>query len=459
MKSPSIGPKHWSTPASVSALTDLVYGRRALKPIREDASIPFWQRATIARSVTFLRRLVRRPEPGAPIAKRIERLGLELDYLAELAATRNAHRHRLSQRAFRGNPDHLRRLLASLDAPIAENEWNHWRQTERRAVPDLRGARLTELDLREVRLHRTRLDRADLSHATLRGSNIFKASLHSARLDEADLSYTEMRSVDLRASINRATNFMDADLRGADLRKASLIGCVLNRVRLDDADLRGALVWGSSVWDVEYNPRTRQNGLQIGWENLDPIDTSLYPKHRPGVSLTVENLEVAHFLSLVRSRPDRLADIINAASRHIVLLLGRFTGPAADVLDVLREVLPKAGYAPIVFDFAVPEDRDLVETVVTLAGLARFVIADLSQPRSTPLEAQLIIPNIAIPYVPIIRRGEQPFSMFASLQRKFGWVLPTVTYRDEADLARRLRSRVIAPAERMARWLRSVKRG
>jgi uncharacterized protein YjbI with pentapeptide repeats len=449
--------KTWRNHAGISMLTDLAYRRRALKPLVADASLPYWQRATIQRAVTFLRSLIKHPKPGLPLAKRIDSLARELDHLQELAAARNAHRYRLGQRGFRGNANHLKLLLASLDAPVRENEWNHWRQSRPRIVPDLRGAHLEELDLREVRLHRANLDRAGLSHASLRGSNLHHASLRSARLDEADFSYSEMRRVDLRDSINRATNFMDADLRDADLRKASLIGCVMNRARLDGADLRGALVWGSSVWDVEYDRRTRQAGLQIGWENLDPIDTSLYPRHRPGVSLTVENLEVAHFLSLVRSKPDRLADIINTASQHIVLLLGRFTGPGADVLETLRDALPPAGYAPIVFDFAVPDDRDLVETVATLAGLARFVIADLSQPRSTPLEAQLIIPNIAIPYVPIIPRGERPFAMFTSLQRKFGWVLPTVTYGSEKELARKLSRQVIAPAEKMARWLRSVK--
>jgi hypothetical protein len=84
------------------------------------------------------------------------------------------------------------------------------------------------------------------------------------------------------------------------------------------------------------------------------------------------------------------------------------------------------------------------------------VIADLTSPRSTPLEAHAIVPDIAIPFVPLVR-GEEPFSMFASLQRKYFWVLPPVKYRSDRHLIRSLKTEVITPAERMLSRLRALK--
>jgi hypothetical protein len=140
-----------------------------------------------------------------------------------------------------------------------------------------------------------------------------------------------------------------------------------------------------------------------------------------------------------------------------VLLLGRFIGRERRVLDVLLEALPRFGLVPVVFDFEQPEDRDTIETVAILAGLSSFVIANLSKPRSTPLEAHLVIPAIAVPFVPIIRKGERPFSMFTALQRKYPWVLPTVTYHSEKSLIRNLRRSVIQPATKLAKEIRRLK--
>ena len=47
-----------------------------------------------------------------------------------------------------------------------------------------------------------------------------------------------------------------------------------------------------------------------------------------------------------------------------------------------------------------------------LAGLSRFVIVDITNPRSAPLELQATVPEYMIPFVPIIQEGEEPFAMF-----------------------------------------------
>jgi hypothetical protein len=314
------------------------------------------------------------------------------------------------------------------------------------------------MDVHYLRLHGAQLAGANFEGGSLRGADLTGADLRGCALSEVDASYAILRNADLRKAFSRSGQFVGADLRGADLRGSMLIGCGLNQTRLQGADLRGALTWGCGVWDIERDDATQEEGLLIGWEFLDPIDATLHPEFRPsGPQFRVDRLEVAHFLALVRSQPNQLAHIIDAASRHIVLLLGRFTGAQQQTLEELRRALPEYGFAPVVFDFEPPGGRDIVESVATLAGLAHFIIADLSQPRSTPLEAQLIVPTLAVPYVPIIRAGERPFSMFAALQRKYPWVLPTVTYRSEKDLTRKLQKQVIEPARHRSAWLRSKK--
>jgi hypothetical protein len=46
------------------------------------------------------------------------------------------------------------------------------------------------------------------------------------------------------------------------------------------------------------------------------------------------------------------------------------------------------GYVPIIFDFERPPDQDFTETIKVLAGMSLFIIADITNPKSTPMERQ-----------------------------------------------------------------------
>jgi hypothetical protein len=56
-----------------------------------------------------------------------------------------------------------------------------------------------------------------------------------------------------------------------------------------------------------------------------------------------------------------------------------------------------------------------------------FVIADITNPSSSPLELQATVPDFMIPFVPILRKGETPSAMFANLQNKYDWVMDVLT--------------------------------
>jgi hypothetical protein len=93
----------------------------------------------------------------------------------------------------------------------------------------------------------------------------------------------------------------------------------------------------------------------------------------------------------------KVRDVIDTITSEAVLILGRFTEERKTVLHALREELRKRNYLPILFDFDVPATRDITETVSLLARMARFIIADLTDPSSIPKELEAVVPGLAIP--------------------------------------------------------------
>jgi hypothetical protein len=128
-----------------------------------------------------------------------------------------------------------------------------------------------------------------------------------------------------------------------------------------------------------------------------------------------------------------------------VLILGRFTPERKAVLDAMADQLRSHNLLPIIFDFERATSRDFTETIKTLAGMSLFVIADITNPKSAPLELQATIPDYQIPFVPILQEGEEPFSMFADL-KKYPWVLSPLEYPSLADLLRVFKTAIIDEA-------------
>jgi uncharacterized protein YjbI with pentapeptide repeats len=299
-----------------------------------------------------------------------------------------------------------------------------------------RGARL-----KQAMLGHAILQRADLSHALLDGTDLRRADLFGA-----DLSGADQRGANLCGAILRQVVLRRADLKGADLRAADLSEAVLVGTNLCGADLTGCRVYGIAAWDVLHDRETKQDDLVIT------------PGDEP--QITVDNLEVAQFVYLLL-RNEKIRAIMNTLGKRAVLILGRFSEPRKQILDALRDALRHKGYLPIVFDFERPTDRDF--TIRTLAGLCLFVIADITNPRSSPLELQAIVPDYMLTFVPILQEGEEPFAMFRDLQTKYEWVTAVIEYDSAEDLVAGLEPAVITPAlavhdrllERKARKLRS----
>ena len=127
--------------------------------------------------------------------------------------------------------------------------------------------------------------------------------------------------------------------------------------------------------------------------------------------------------------------------------MGRFTEGRIAILERLRQKLRGLGYVPMVFNFDRPESKDFTETVRLLANLSHFVIVDVTNPRSTPLELQAAVPDYMIPFVPILEKGQDSFAMFVDLQRKYDWVLDQIVYSSVDRLIEVTEDKIVRPAE------------
>ena len=83
-----------------------------------------------------------------------------------------------------------------------------------------------------------------------------------------------------------------------------------------------------------------------------------------------------------------------------------------------------------------------------LAGMSKFVIADITNPKSAPLELQATVPEMMIPFQPIIQEGEQPFAMLQDLWIKHrDWVFEPIEYSSVDRLIQTMDAEIIGPAE------------
>ena len=351
------------------------------------------------------------------------------------------------------NEEHLKILKQGVE------QWNKWRlenARENAIRPDLSGADLsgTDLggadlggaDLSRAYLSRAYLNRAHLSRANLNGADLSGANLSSAYLDRANLGKATLFDADLSGANLSGANLHRANLTSADLTDADLSGTGLVETDFTNATITGCRTYGASAWNVTLVGTVQQN-LVITKEG-EPV-------------VTVDDLEVGQFIYLILNN-SKIRNVINTITSKAVLILGRFSDlHRKSVLDGLREGLRNFDLLPIVFDFDSPTAKDYTETVQTLAGMSMFVIADLTSPKSAPLELEATVKQFKIPYIPIIDISvdRHPFSMLGDLQKSFHWVLPTLEYKSKEDLldGENLKTYIIEPALAKRDQLRAAK--
>ena len=299
---------------------------------------------------------------------------------------------------------------------------------------DLTGASLTGANLRRAYLRRTNFRGANLRGANLRRANLRGADLSGADLSGADLSGANLREVNLRVA-----NLKGANLRGADLNEADLIGSSLIDTTLFGTDLSGCSIYGSCIWNTRTDENTLQKSLVITKKN-EPI-------------ISVDNLEVAQFIDLMLHN-QKIKAVINSVTSKLVLILGSFTPERKTVLDALREELRNHHFTPILYDFNQPDNLNFIETVSTLAHMARFIIADFTDSGIISKEAQRVILDASIPFVPIFLKGSgfEPATLDNSRKGKTT-LIKAFSYEDTNHMIENLYEKIIKPAETKAEKL------
>jgi uncharacterized protein YjbI with pentapeptide repeats len=376
-----------------------------------------------------------------------------------------------------GNKSHLQHIAQGV------SEWNAWRAKNPLIEPDLSAADLKGMNLQYVDLHEAILVNANLAEADLTGANLKKAKLrraklmnaifHKANLDAtllanaslcgaqlnqgcklggASLVRAHLMDAHLEGAILRGGDLTGADLSGAhlsgaDLSEANLSGAELTGADLQDADLTqaslvgttvtdaiftGCAVYGVSVWNLQGEPKDQSN------LNISDLRDNLAP------AITVDDLEVAQFMYLL-TKYEKLRNVIDTITSKVVLILGRFSDEQMTILTAILNKLREYDYVPVRFDFDKPESRSFIATVSTIAHMARFVIANFTDPKIV-LEEVPHIASIGVPIRPILQAGCDEPSELSDLRNVYKTVLDTFFYHDIDDLIRSLEEKVIEPA-------------
>jgi uncharacterized protein YjbI with pentapeptide repeats len=350
--------------------------------------------------------------------------------------------------------------------------WNQWRKANPHVTPDLSdasiysccgdlsgvnlsgaildGARFLMVKLRGANLSEARLQSASFRHVDLNGANLCaaylaEACLHRAQLVKADLRLANLMwtnlwkanlsGADLRMANLIGANLWQANLSGADLSEAMLEHAVLVESNMEGAILSGCRIFGISAWNVRLDGAI-QSGLVI-----TPQEES---------EIQLDDLEIAQFIYLLLNNK-KIRRVIDESTSKVVLILGRFTPKRKSILNTVKEELRKCGYVPVLFDFDKSGNQTKLETVSTLAHLAGFVIADLTDAKSVLQELQAIVPLCPSVIVqPLLLASQEEPGMF-DFFRKFPSVLPPISYENQKTLLAELRKSIIAHAESRAR--------
>lgn len=307
-------------------------------------------------------------------------------------------------------------------------DWNNWRQSHRAELTfsrphwyDCPGPGGVQVKGR---------NRVDFSGRNLSGLMILNAFAEGLQARDATIENTifeegDFSRADFSGTTFRDTRFNKTILTGASFQQATFINCNLNRVNLVEADFRvreitETVVYGISAWDLQTSDEMRQSKLVIEktYEFYsDLIDNGVVP-------MMVDDIELAQFVYYL-SNHKKMRDTLNVLNEKGVLLLGSFRGGGLERLYGLREWFHARGYMAMIFDFARPDNLSLTETVVTMAGLSKFIVVDLTGP-SVPAELQAILTQIK---KPIVAYGD-PYALFPDLADQTA----VVVVEEEADL-------------------------
>lgn len=320
-------------------------------------------------------------------------------------------------------------------------EWNKWRGENPSQCPSLRNVNFIKefldksdyhqpyfvgIDFSNTDFHMAALRDCMFHNCCFANTQIVFADLVGAHFDSCTFVNACMCVTKIGDAEFRDCTFEDADLSYCSAENTSFRGSTFKNSKLEYMSLvandfsntliDGCNVYGISAWDINL-------------ENSTQKDLIITPKEM--AAIRVDNIELAQFLYLIINN-NKLRDVIDTITSKVVLILGNFSEERKKVLDNIRNQLREVDFVPVMFDFDKPNSRDLTETVRILALMSKFVIADLSSPRSIPHElANFTTSNPSITIYPIILKGEKSFGMFEDHYRNYVWIKPIQEYTND----------------------------
>jgi hypothetical protein len=311
------------------------------------------------------------------------------------------------------NQKHINKLMKGVDF------WNVWRDKNPKVIPDLKEVDFSGHDLDPFYLPPGSGDELEpISYLSFKNINLQNADLRKSIFSGKYFLGSNLKNAKLQDAQLNDVLIKDADLSGANLCGANLRGARIIRTKLNEVDFTGAKVYGISVWDVPTFIAKQEN-LNISREGE--------------VEITVDNIEVAQFLHLLLNN-EKVRNMIDAITTKVVLILGRFTPERKVILDGIREILRQRDFLPIMFDNDKPKSRNFIETITTLAHISRFIIADITDPKSVPQELQAIVPNLpSVKVQPILLSSSEKYSLFEHIEN-YSQVFDVFHYNQLADI-------------------------
>lgn len=338
--------------------------------------------------------------------------------------------------------------------------WNEWRKANPQIEPDLSESFIYPHFARKEKDKQLR--KGDITSSDPKNPfNFFRTNFYKSSFESAIFPGADMRECYLYESDFSAAGFPGADFsgsmirkaycRGTDFSNAKFVDCVLNNstfigVNFSGALIEGCNVYGVSAWEIFMDDKTIQKELFLHRDNFSRKNLA-QTGDNPSL---VDDIALAQFLYFI-SQENGFGKSLKQLNKRTVLLLGKFKEGGLELLKSVGEMLRQRNYIPMIFDFDPSEHTNLIENVTTMAGLSRFVLANL-EGNSVPAELAKVTSNYRNPLIGWIHddKHKAVYAMFkdvAALEN-----VQYFTYTNKNNLERQL-DKVISKAEQYIQML------
>jgi len=270
----------------------------------------------------------------------------------------------------------------------------------------------------------------------------------------ADFRFCNFRNATFENAFFKNANldncyFTDSKFLNTKIFDTDFFGSNLIFTKFHNSHLKHCKIFGTNVWEVDIQ-NTKQEELIIkNYRN------SVHNEEENN-QLIVYDIEVAHLINLLTNNK-KFTNVFNASKSTYVLILGRFEN--IDRLEELKKAVEqRSDLSPILFDWEEKtKSLNLVETILLLASLSKFIIVDLSNPKSAPAELQAILSNLMIPVIPILQSSEkEPYALF-SFTNNLSWVKEVIIYDHIKQIIEKFETAIINPAKKIAEEIEHIK--